>query len=392
MKANIHVPDLAVVGLGYLVSLAAAFALVPPAAAQYDVVAPVMSAAALMLLFGPYLLVVGCTTGFLPDPSALCGLAVIIPFYVLHVVFLWIISGRMSLCRRLGRFGERARKVVVVPLALLSAAGVWYELPCVAYYDLAVAEGKFPSEGLRLAVISDLHSCDYGDGQRTLVDAVERACPDAVLLVGDIADDRLPDGNAHTVIGRIARRFPCFYVSGNHEYWSERVEEIKSWVRGCGATVLEGDARTIEIKGTAIDFCGIDDPTYMADEDWLGQLAAVAAETAGSSRLKILLSHRPEYSGEYAKYDFDLVFSGHLHGGQWGIPLTGLGVCGPSSGGPSSADRPLFPKRAGGAYAIGTNTTLVVSRGLARESTPLPRFFNHPELVVVDLKPRAIGQ
>lgn len=392
MKASIRNSRLAVVGLGYLVSLAAAFALVPPAAAQYDIVAPLMSAASLMLLFGPYLLVVGCTTGFLPAPGALCGLAVIIPFYVLHVVFLWVISGRTSLWRRLGRFGERARRGVVVALALLSAAGVWYELPCVTQYDLEVAEGKVPSEGLRLAVISDLHSCDYGYRQHTLVDAVLGASPDAVLLVGDIADDRLPDGNAHIVIGRLARRFTCFYVAGNHEYWSERVDEIKAWIRDCGATVLEGGVRTIEIKGTAIDFCGIDDPTYMADDEWLGQLAAVAAETAGSPRLKILLSHRPEYSGEYAKYDFDLVFSGHLHGGQWGIPLTGLGVCGPSSGGPSSADKPLFPKRAGGAYAIGTNTTLVVSRGLARESTPLPRFFNHPELVVVDLKPRAIGQ
>ena len=133
---------------------------------------------------------------------------------------------------------------------------------------------------------------------------------------------------------------------------------------------------------------GIDDPTYMTDDACLGQLAAVAAKTSGSPRLKILLSHRPEYAGEYAKCDFDLVFSGHLHGGQWGIPGTGLGVYDPSSGGPSYGDRPLFPKRAGGAYPIGSNTTLVVSRGLARESTPLPRFFKHPEIVIANLKPQ----
>ena len=40
----------------------------------------------------------------------------------------------------------------------------------------------------------------------------------------------------------------------------------------------------------------------------------------------------------------------------------------------------------GGTYPIVSNTTLVVSRGLARESTPLPRFFNHPEIVVVNLR------
>ena len=161
---------------------------------------------------------------------------------------------------------------------------------------------------------------------------------------------------------------------------------MKNALVSAGVTVLEGDVKTIRANGVEIDICGIDDPTYMSDDAWLGQLAAVAAKTADSPRLKILLSHRPEYSGEDAKYNFELVFSGHLHGGQWGIPGTGLGVCGPSSGGPSMGDRPLFPKRAGGAYPIGSNTTMVVSRGLARESTPLPRFFNHPEIVVVNLR------
>jgi predicted MPP superfamily phosphohydrolase len=47
----------------------------------------------------------------------------------------------------------------------------------------------------------------------------------------------------------------------------------------------------------------------------------------------------------------------------------------------------LFPRRAGGAYLLKNKATMVVSRGLARESTPIPRFFNHPELVVVNLKP-----
>ena len=75
-------------------------------------------------------------------------------------------------------------------------------------------------------------------------------------------------------------------------------------------------------------------------------------------------------------------------GGQWGVPGLGLGVCGPSSGGPAPSERLLFPRRAGGAYLLNGTTTMVVSRGLARESTPLPRFFNHPELVVIDVKPR----
>ena len=46
----------------------------------------------------------------------------------------------------------------------------------------------------------------------------------------------------------------------------------------------------------------------------------------------------------------------------------------------------FFPQYAGGQYALG-QTTLIVSRGLARESTRIPRIFNRPELVIVDVEP-----
>lgn len=378
---------LAIVGVAYLVSLAATFALVPPAAMQYDVVLPAMSAASIMLFFGPYLLAVGCTTGFLPDSLALCGLVPVLPFYIAHVVFLSVISKRTSLWQRMGRFGEGARKATVAIIAVVSAVGVWSELPEVTQYDLAVEASKIPVDGLRLAVVSDLHSCRYGDGQRALIGAIRSQKPDAVLLVGDIFDDRLPDANTRTFLSGVAKEYPCFYVFGNHEYWSERIPEIKDILLDSGVTVLEGCVRTLSVRGVEVDICGIDDPTYLMDGAWLAELDHVAAATAASSRLKILLSHRAEYACEYEKYDFDLVFSGHLHGGQWRIPGLDVGVCGPSSGGPYSDERMFFPRRAGGAYALNDKTTLVVSRGLARESTPLPRLFNNPELVVVNLVP-----
>ena len=48
-------------------------------------------------------------------------------------------------------------------------------------------------------------------------------------------------------------------------------------------------------------------------------------------------------------------------------------------------DLGFLPAYAGGAYRVG-DTTLIVSRGLARESTRLPRVFNRPELVIVTLE------
>ena len=94
--------------------------------------------------------------------------------------------------------------------------------------------------------------------------------------------------------------------------------------------------------------------------------------------VKIILSHYPEnyeYIGEnsYSKYNFDIMFSGHAHGGQFILPGIG-GIFAPGQG--------LFPKYYRGIY--GEKSKLVVSRGLGNSGFPL-RLFNRPDLVVVDI-------
>ncbi|HFI0350811.1 TPA: hypothetical protein ACGOZT_000225 [Streptococcus suis] len=44
----------------------------------------------------------------------------------------------------------------------------------------------------------------------------------------------------------------------------------------------------------------------------------------------------------------------------------------------------FLPKYAGGLYEV-ENLHFIVSRGLAKESTRVPRFFNRPEIIIVDL-------
>lgn len=45
---------------------------------------------------------------------------------------------------------------------------------------------------------------------------------------------------------------------------------------------------------------------------------------------QILLAHRPELINEDKRYPFDLVLSGHAHGGQWRIPYILDGVFAPN--------------------------------------------------------------
>ena len=240
-------------------------------------------------------------------------------------------------------------------------------------------ESKKLSGTVRVALITDLHSCNYGAGQLELLDAVAAEQPDLVLLGGDIVDDDpgLPAENAYTVVRTLAEQYSTYYVTGNHEFWSGQAEEIKENMASCGAAVLAGTWEDVAVNGQSLRICGVDDPAA-GEAVWTEQLDRVG-EAADTSRFTILLTHRPERVEAYMQYDFDLTAAGHAHGGQWRVPGLINGLLAPNQG--------LFPKYAGGLYRLG-GQTMVVSRGLARESTRIPRLFNRPELVVLELVPQ----
>jgi predicted MPP superfamily phosphohydrolase len=251
---------------------------------------------------------------------------------------------------------------------------VWYEIPVTEHITL---KSDKISEPFRIALVTDLHSCSYGKNEAALVKMVEKNEPDVVLMAGDIFDDKLKDDNSKAFISSVSGRYKCFYVTGNHEFWSGRVDEMKEWLTGNGIAVLDGKCLTDEINGNTVDFCGVDDPTDMTDSEWARQLNR-AYEESSPDHYRILLSHRPERHDKYENYYFDLVVTGHAHGGQCRIPFTNIGILAP--------DQYLFPKYISGLYELDNGVNMVVSRGLARESTPAPRFFNHPELVIIDVE------
>ena len=250
---------------------------------------------------------------------------------------------------------------------------------------------------LRVLLITDLHSCAYGKNQVELIEAVREQSPDLILLGGDIFDDVKENTNTDLFLAGIADLCPIYYVTGNHEYWGGRyrfalqMEILEKY----NITVLSGEAETITVNGETIRLCGVNDPdVYMVEGDmeanpqeyiqaqtdkeaaFTEQLTYVS-QTASGDNYTILLSHRPEYFETYAKYPFDLVLCGHAHGGQWRIPGLLNGLYAPHQG--------IFPRYAGGVYEA-NGTKMIVSRGLARETTWIPRIFNRPEVVVVELQ------
>ena len=235
---------------------------------------------------------------------------------------------------------------------------------------------------IKIAFVADLHSCNYGSGQNILINTINTMEPDLILLGGDIFDDELPNENTELFLAGIANRYPCYYVSGNHEYWggSESFSVQMSILQKYGVTILSGDYNVVSIRGESINICGIDDPDafYVSDE-YTGVIYQLESlnDNIENDFYTVLLAHRPEYFDVYSEYDFDLVLCGHAHGGQWRIPLILNGLFAPNQG--------MFPEYAGGQYTQ-SDSTMIVSRGLARESTRVPRLFNRPELLLIELK------
>ncbi len=237
------------------------------------------------------------------------------------------------------------------------------------------------TEEIKLALVTDLHSCYYGENQNKLVEEIEKYQPDAVLLCGDIFDDVQGDSNANIFVDSIAKKYKTYYVSGNHEWWSGRMYNMFHSLADKGVVILRGNADKLTVGNETIFISGIDDPEVNVYDSkytsWEKQLEK-AGEELEKNNFNLLLTHRPELAEKYFEYDFDLVLAGHAHGGQFRIPFIMNGFYAPNQG--------FFPELAGGIYDF-DGRKMIVSRGLAKESTRIPRIFNRPELVFINLIP-----
>ena len=90
----------------------------------------------------------------------------------------------------------------------------------------------------------------------------------------------------------------------------------------------------------------------------------------------ILLAHSPAFFEGCAQAGYDLVLSGHYHGGAVRLPIIGGAI--------SPQFRP-FPKYSRGMFKK-MGSRLIVSGGAGSHTINL-RLFNKPEILVINIKP-----
>ncbi len=239
-------------------------------------------------------------------------------------------------------------------------------------------------DGYRIVQVSDLHNDEFGEKNEILLKKIKSLAPDMIAITGDLLDSRRTDvEKALNFIKGAVKIAPCYYVTGNHESRMKEKEykELEKGMIEAGVIVLRNQIYSIEKDGAKITVVGIDDPRFIIATDKTEKMEAALEKTmtalleeVSEEEYTILLSHRPELFDWYCKYEFDLVLSGHVHGGQFRLPFIG-GIIGPGQG--------ILPDYVEGLYSK-ENTNMIVSRGLGQSIVPF-RINNPPELVLVTL-------
>lgn len=256
-------------------------------------------------------------------------------------------------------------KISAVVLAVIALLYAWgFALRPVNY---SVKSDK--AESLKIAFISDLHNCFFGGkDQSGILNQIEKFNPDLVLFGGDVIDHKGGTENALTLMKMTAEKYPCAYTAGNHETYRDDLKGFYQDVKNLGVAIPDDCIPAeFEINNRKIRIYGVVNSLFIKD-----------LPQTDDDYYNILLLHEPQQYVQFTE-NFDLILSGHAHGGQWRLPfILEQGLYAPDQG--------LFPDYTTGQYEYG-DCTHIISRGLARPLRMIfiPRIFNRPELSLIDI-------
>lgn len=217
---------------------------------------------------------------------------------------------------------DRRTLITLGVLALgTSALGIFQARsgPSVKRVDVPLRNLPKAFDGFTIAQVSDLHvgpTVRYGY-TRNVVDIVNGLKPDMIALTGDFSDGSVAELGAHMApIGDLKSPHGMYFVTGNHEYYSDPMGWVAEFKR-LGARVLNNAHHIIRRGGDALVIAGVTDWSTrgMPDDHASSAKRAVAGAPEGIPR--IILAHQPASYEDCHAAGCDLQLSGHTHSGQY---------------------------------------------------------------------------
>lgn len=213
---------------------------------------------------------------------------------------------------------------VLVPLLALTVSLIGFinarRVAAVRHVDVPIFKLPLALHGFTIAQISDIHvgptiKRGYLDA---IVKKVNRLKPDMVAVTGDLVDGSVARLRSHTApLGDLSARHGVYFVTGNHEYYSNANEWIAE-VRRLGITVLMNEHVLLRHEHATLLVAGVSDySAHRFDEAHRSDPQAALKGAPSQIAVKILLAHQPRSAEAAASAGFDLQLSGHTHGGQF---------------------------------------------------------------------------
>jgi uncharacterized protein len=203
-------------------------------------------------------------------------------------------------------------------LALLAGVGAMINAASTRLNRVTVKLPGLPSawRGRVAALVSDTHLGHVRNARflRSVVGTLNRVRPDVVFMTGDMYDGTTaPLDQLAAPWKDLSVRFGAYYVTGNHEEFSDRTKYIEA-VQGAGLRVLHNEKA--EVEGLQVIGVHYHEASDRARLESILQNAGLDPE-----RASILLAHAPDNLNIAESHGISLQVSGHTHGGQY-LPFT----------------------------------------------------------------------
>ena len=230
-----------------------------------------------------------------------------------------------------------------------------------------------PLDGLRIAVLSDIHVDNRFITEkklRTIVERTNQRQPELILILGDYmtGHDRDTAGVEPEVFAPVLKDLHAplgvYSVLGNHDWWYNGAKVRKALEQN-GIKVLENESAKVDARGTSFWLVGL------ADLWTRPQRIADTVATVPEGQPLIALTHNPDIFPNLPQR-VPLLLAGHTHGGQVRFPIIGPVV-----------ESSKYGWVHGDVFA--NNHHLFVTTGIGTSIIPV-RFGLPPEIVILTLK------
>lgn len=230
--------------------------------------------------------------------------------------------------------------------------------------------------GYKIAHISDFHN---SENYNKAIEKTKEENPNIIIITGDMINMEDTDfSNALKFAEGLVEIAPVYFASGNHERWCMQEGEFIEKLAAAGVTVVNDRVEKVTYRNNTLNLIGFNDVIYddtviryNVVREYLGLLYDKIED---ENAFNILLLHRPNLIDNIDTENIDLIMSGHLHGGEIGIPFIADEIINRRTGG-SKYVKGLYTKK---------HTYISVSGGLENNMSS-PRLFNKPQIITITL-------